>query len=87
MPSSLIVADTEERAALRDAVATLVGRYGHDYFMRKAAAHEEPTELWKELGAAGFPGVHLSEAYGGAAAPWPTWLSSSRSPRPRASRC
>lgn len=65
MPSSLIVADTEERAALRDAVATLVGRYGHDYFMRKAAAHEEPTELWKELGAAGFLGVHLSEAYGG----------------------
>lgn len=65
MPSSLIVADTEERAALRDAVATLVGRYGHDYFMRKAAAHEEPTELWKELGAAGFLGVHLSEAYSG----------------------
>ncbi|OLM15645.1 acyl-CoA dehydrogenase family protein [Pseudonocardia sp. Ae505_Ps2] len=65
MPSSLIVADTEERAALRDAVATLVGRYGHDYFMRKAADHEEPTELWKELGAAGFLGVHLSEAYGG----------------------
>ncbi|OLM32907.1 Isovaleryl-CoA dehydrogenase [Pseudonocardia sp. Ae717_Ps2] len=65
MPSSLIVADTEERAALRDAVATLVGRYGHDYFMRKAAAHEEPTELWTELGAAGFLGVHLSEAYGG----------------------
>ncbi|KAA1030413.1 acyl-CoA dehydrogenase [Pseudonocardia sp. EV170527-09] len=65
MPSSLIVADTEERAALRDAVATLVGRYGHDYFMRKAAAHEEPTELWKELGAAGFLGLHLSEAYGG----------------------
>lgn len=65
MPSSLIVADTEERAALRDAVATLVGRYGHDYFMRKAAAHDEPTELWKELGAAGFLGVHLSEAYGG----------------------
>lgn len=65
MPSSLIVADTEERAALRDAVATLVGRYGHDYFMREAAAHEEPTELWKELGAAGFLGVHLSEAYGG----------------------
>lgn len=65
MPISLIVADTEERAALRDAVATLVGRYGHSYFMEKAKAHEEPTELWKELGAAGFLGVHLSEAYGG----------------------
>lgn len=87
MPSSLIVADTEERAALRDAVATLVGRYGHDYFMRKAAAHEEPTELWKELGAAGFWACTCPRPTAGAAAPWPTWPSSSRSPRPRASRC
>jgi alkylation response protein AidB-like acyl-CoA dehydrogenase len=63
--TSLIVADTEERAALRASVAKLVGRYGHDYFMRKAKAHEEPTELWKDLGAAGFLGVHLSESYGG----------------------
>ncbi|MEU7812833.1 acyl-CoA dehydrogenase family protein [Pseudonocardia sp. NPDC049154] len=65
MNPSSIVADTEERAALRDSVAKLVGKYGHDYFMRKAKAHEEPTELWKELGAAGFLGVHLSEEYGG----------------------
>ncbi|MCF7548583.1 acyl-CoA dehydrogenase family protein [Pseudonocardia sp. WMMC193] len=65
MTTSAIVADTEERAALRDAVATLVAKYGHEYFMRKAAAHEEPTELWSDLGAAGFLGVHLSEEYGG----------------------
>jgi alkylation response protein AidB-like acyl-CoA dehydrogenase len=65
MNPSSIVADTEERAALREAVGKLVGRYGHDYFMAKAAAHEEPTELWEELGGAGFLGVHLSEAYGG----------------------
>jgi alkylation response protein AidB-like acyl-CoA dehydrogenase len=65
MNSSLIVADTEDRAALREAVGRLVGKYGHDYFMAKAAAHDEPTELWADLGAAGFLGVHLSEAYGG----------------------
>ncbi len=65
MATSLIVADTEERAALREAVAKLVGKYGHDYFMDKAKRHEEPTELWADLGAAGFLGVHLSEAYGG----------------------
>jgi alkylation response protein AidB-like acyl-CoA dehydrogenase len=65
MNGSLIVADTEERAALREAVAKLVGKYGHDYFMRKAKRHEEPTELWADLGAAGFLGVHLSEEYGG----------------------
>jgi alkylation response protein AidB-like acyl-CoA dehydrogenase len=63
--ASTIVADTEERAALRQAVGALVGRYGHDYFMDRSARHAEPTELWKDLGAAGFLGVHLSEAYGG----------------------
>lgn len=63
--TSLIVADTDERAALRASVAKLVGKYGHDYFMDKAKRHEEPTELWKDLGAAGFLGVHLSEEYGG----------------------
>jgi alkylation response protein AidB-like acyl-CoA dehydrogenase len=65
MNPSSIVADTEERAALREAVGRLVGKYGHEYFMRKAAAHEEPTELWKDLGDSGFLGVHLSEEYGG----------------------
>jgi len=65
MNTSLIVADTEDRAALREAVAKLVSKYGHDYFMDRAKRHEEPTELWKDLGAAGFLGVHLSEEYGG----------------------
>ena len=65
MANSIIVADTTERAALRESVAKLVGKYGHDYFMRKAQTHEEPTELWSELGAAGFLGVHLPEEYGG----------------------
>jgi hypothetical protein len=64
-PSSSIVAETEERAALRAAVGTLVGRYGHGYFMEKAKLHEEPTELWTDLGSAGFLGVHLSEEHGG----------------------
>ncbi|QJY47480.1 acyl-CoA dehydrogenase family protein [Pseudonocardia broussonetiae] len=65
MNASLIVADTEERAALREAVGKLVAKYGHDYFMEKARLHEEPTALWQDLGAAGFLGVHLSEEYGG----------------------
>ena len=65
MNSSSIVADTPERAELRAAVGKLVGRYGHDYFMERSERHEEPAELWSELGEAGFLGVHLSEAYGG----------------------
>ncbi|TCK24537.1 acyl-CoA dehydrogenase family protein [Pseudonocardia endophytica] len=63
--ASSIVGDTEERAALRDAVAKLAGRYGHDYFRRCSDTHTEPAELWAELGAAGFLGVHLPEQYGG----------------------
>jgi alkylation response protein AidB-like acyl-CoA dehydrogenase len=62
---SAIVPESDERAALRDAVTTLVSRYGHSYFVECARAHEEPTDLWKELGAAGFLGVHLPEEYGG----------------------
>jgi alkylation response protein AidB-like acyl-CoA dehydrogenase len=62
---SSIVPETDERAALREAVTALVSRYGHDYFVEKAHTHAEPTELWKELGAAGFLGVHLPEEYGG----------------------
>ncbi len=65
MNKSSIVPETDERAALRDAVTALVSRYGHDYFVARARAHEEPTALWKELGAAGFLGVHLPEEYGG----------------------
>src|SRR6201746_509914 len=62
--TSSIVADTEERAALRDTVAYLVGQYGHDYFAERARKHEEPSELWRDLGAAGLLGVHLLEEYG-----------------------
>ncbi|GAA4776157.1 acyl-CoA dehydrogenase family protein [Actinomycetospora chlora] len=65
MNQSSIVPETDERAALRDAVMALVSRYGHAYFVERARAHEEPTALWKELGAAGFLGVHLPEEYGG----------------------
>lgn len=65
MTESPIVAESVERAALREAVGKLVGRYGHDYFIGKARAHEAPTELWADLGAAGFLGVHLPEEYGG----------------------
>ena len=65
MNRSSIVPETDERAALRESVTALVSRYGHGYFVERARAHEEPTALWKELGGAGFLGVHLSEEYGG----------------------
>ena len=65
MNKSSIVPESGEHAELRASVAALVGRYGHGYFVERARKHSEPTGLWKELGAAGFLGVHLPEDYGG----------------------
>ena len=57
-----------EQADLRDAVRQVAGKYGHKYFVDCATSHKEPTELYEELGAAGFLGVHLPEDYGGGGA-------------------
>src|ERR1700761_4956329 len=57
-----------EQADLRSAVRQVAGKYGHKYFTECATSHKEPTELYEELGAAGFLGVHLPEEYGGGGA-------------------
>jgi alkylation response protein AidB-like acyl-CoA dehydrogenase len=63
-----IVPISPEEADLRDAVRQVAGKYGHKYFVDCATSHKEPTELYEELGAAGFLGVHLPEEYGGGGA-------------------
>ncbi|HEX3614383.1 MAG TPA: acyl-CoA dehydrogenase family protein [Sporichthyaceae bacterium] len=63
-----IVPTTPELTALRSAVRQIVDRYGFPYFLECARAHKEPTELYEELGAAGFLGMHLPEEYGGGGA-------------------
>lgn len=50
---------------LRDAVSKLVGQYGRKYFQDVVNKGEQPDALWKELGEAGFLGVHVAEEYGG----------------------
>ena len=57
--------ENDERRALRDAVAKLVGRYGRAYFQDVTRRGARPEELWSELGQAGFLGVHLPEEHGG----------------------
>jgi len=57
-----------EQADLREAVRRVAGKYGHKYFVECATSHKEPTELYEELGAAGFLGVHLPGEYGGGGA-------------------
>ncbi len=56
---------TPEQQQLRDAVATLGKRYGHEYFVGKAQAGEHTDELWAEAGRLGYLGVNIAEEYGG----------------------
>ena len=57
--------ETEERLALRKAVAELGRKYGRDYFLRGAAEGGKTTELWQEAGKLGYLGVAVPEEYGG----------------------
>lgn len=54
-----------ERRALRQAIADVGGRYGYEYFLRKARAGEYVSELWAEAGKLGYLGVNIPEQYGG----------------------
>lgn len=51
--------ESEERQALRKAVASWVANYGHEYYLDKARKHEHTSELWAEAGKLGFLGVNL----------------------------
>jgi alkylation response protein AidB-like acyl-CoA dehydrogenase len=57
--------ETDERRALRDAVAALGKRYGRSYF-EHALREGQPTHaLWQEAGKLGYLSVSLPEKYGG----------------------
>ncbi len=63
--TSQIADDSDERKSLRDSVSKLVGGYGRSYFRDVVKRGAKPDELWADMGAAGFLGVHLPEEYGG----------------------
>jgi alkylation response protein AidB-like acyl-CoA dehydrogenase len=56
---------TPEQQMLRDSVAALGRRYGHDYFVRKAKHGEHSDELWAEAAKLGYLGVSVPESHGG----------------------
>jgi alkylation response protein AidB-like acyl-CoA dehydrogenase len=58
-------AETAEQAMLREAVGKIAANYGHEYFQAKVKSGEHSTELWNEVGSAGFIGVSVPEQYGG----------------------
>ena len=65
LSDSPVVNTNEDRRALRDAVGRLAGKYGRSYFQEVAKRGGFPEELWRDLGDAGYLGVHLPEEYGG----------------------
>jgi alkylation response protein AidB-like acyl-CoA dehydrogenase len=58
-------AETSEQAMVREAVGKIASNYGHEYFQAKVKSGAHSTELWQEVGNAGFIGVSLPEQYGG----------------------
>ncbi|MET7924885.1 acyl-CoA dehydrogenase family protein [Streptomyces sp. NPDC055059] len=59
------VLESEERQALRSAVAALGSRFGRDYMTRVVREEGHPEELWAEAAKLGYLGVNLPEEYGG----------------------
>jgi alkylation response protein AidB-like acyl-CoA dehydrogenase len=57
--------ESPEQALLREAVAKIASRYGHQWYVARARAKEPVDELWDELAQNGYLGVNLPEAYGG----------------------
>lgn len=57
--------EPEERVALREAVKKLASKYGREYVEKQAREGGKMTEMWLEMGRAGFLGVNIPEEYGG----------------------
>lgn len=57
--------ESDERQALRKAVADLASKYGHDYFVERANAGAKTDELWAAAGQNGYLGVAVPEEFGG----------------------
>jgi alkylation response protein AidB-like acyl-CoA dehydrogenase len=56
---------SEEDGLLREAVRTLLGRYGRRYFLDCYRDGREPEALWRELCKAGYVGAAVPEHLGG----------------------
>ncbi|HEX5294501.1 MAG TPA: acyl-CoA dehydrogenase family protein [Streptosporangiaceae bacterium] len=61
-------ADTDEHAALREAVAAITRQFGGTYFAEHAERREPTRELWQALAAPGFIGINIPERFGGGGA-------------------
>ena len=63
-----LVIDSDEHRLIRESVAKIATKYGHQYYAERSRSGENIGELWAELGEAGLLGVHLPEEHGGGGA-------------------
>lgn len=61
----MLLPESDEDTLLRASVRQIAERYGPRYFRSVSDVRGNPTELWRDLGRAGFLGVNISEQYGG----------------------
>lgn len=54
-----------EHSDLKDAVCQITAKYGGAYYLAHSTSREPCTEIWEELGGAGFIAVNIPEEYGG----------------------
>ena len=57
--------ESPEQEMVRETVAKIAARYGHEYFIAKARSGEKATELWDAIAEGGFVGINLPEEHGG----------------------
>jgi alkylation response protein AidB-like acyl-CoA dehydrogenase len=57
--------ESDEQLLLRESVAKLASRFGHEYFVRQARAGARSDELWSAMASQGYLGVAVPEQYGG----------------------
>ncbi len=57
--------ESDELQMLREAVASIASKFGHEYYVAKAHADERTDELWSAVAEGGFLGVNVPEEYGG----------------------
>src|ERR1700757_4920171 len=60
-----VLEPTDEERAISQAVYGIAAKYGPDYYQEQVDTGGHCGELWNELGANGYLGVHLPEEYGG----------------------
>jgi alkylation response protein AidB-like acyl-CoA dehydrogenase len=58
-------AEDDDRRLLRESVAGIAAKFGHEYFVERSRAGEKTTALWQALAGHGFVGVNIPAEYGG----------------------